>query len=83
MTHNLCVLHAFLGLMKAQPVRFPWLQVLYSVDCSVAFVSEFAFLFKEGRKRLMAVKPALQIVLKQMKVLRETSLILSSLSWRR
>lgn len=31
----------------------------------------------------MAAKLALQIVLKQMTVLRETSLILSSLSWTR
>ena len=75
--------HAFLGLIKVQLMPFPWLQGLSTVERSVAFVSEVAFLFKEGKKRLMAAKTALQVVLKQMTVLRETSLILSSPSWRR
>lgn len=75
--------HAFLELIKINLVPFPWLQVLSGVEHSVAFVSEVAFLFKERKKILMAAKPALQIVLKEMTVLRETSLTLSSLSWRR
>jgi len=47
------------------------------------FSPEFAFFFKERKESLTAAKPAVQNVLRQMKVLMETSLILSSPSWRR